>query len=103
VHFSTKISYFSCPWIRIRDPDSPYGSGSIKSLNPDPIRIRIHNPAIFIASDKIFSNLFYFNFEPPQQLQGDLQVSDKERQAQNEATFKVGSSVADPGCFIPDP
>jgi hypothetical protein len=27
------------------DPDSQYGSGSTKSLNPDPIRIRIHNPA----------------------------------------------------------
>jgi hypothetical protein len=26
------------------DPDSQYGSGSTKSLNPDPIRIRIHNP-----------------------------------------------------------
>jgi hypothetical protein len=25
------------------DPDSQYGSGSTKSLNPDPIRI--HNPA----------------------------------------------------------
>jgi hypothetical protein len=27
------------------DPDSQYGSGSIKSLSPDPIRTRIHNPA----------------------------------------------------------
>jgi hypothetical protein len=30
------------------DPDSQCGSGSTKSLNPDPIRIRIHNP----GSDK---------------------------------------------------
>jgi hypothetical protein len=28
------------------DPDSQYGSGSTKSLNPDPIRIRIHNPVV---------------------------------------------------------
>jgi hypothetical protein len=35
-------TYFSSSWIRIRDPDSQ--SGSTKSLNPDPIRIRIHNP-----------------------------------------------------------
>jgi hypothetical protein len=28
------------------DPDSQYGSGSTKSLNPDPIRIRIHNPGV---------------------------------------------------------
>jgi hypothetical protein len=28
------------------DPDSQYGSGSTKLLNPDPIRIRIHNPAV---------------------------------------------------------
>jgi hypothetical protein len=27
------------------DPDSQYGSGYTKSQNPDPIRIRIHNPA----------------------------------------------------------
>jgi hypothetical protein len=42
VHFSTEISLLSCPWIRIQDPDSQYGSGSTNSLNPDPIRI--HNP-----------------------------------------------------------
>jgi hypothetical protein len=28
------------------DPDSQYGSVSTKSLNPDPIRIRIHNPEL---------------------------------------------------------
>jgi hypothetical protein len=35
VHF---FLHFSCPWIRIPNPDPR------KSLNPDPIRIRIHNP-----------------------------------------------------------
>jgi hypothetical protein len=40
MHFSTQISSFSCPWIRI--PNTWYGSGYTKSLNPDPIRI--HNP-----------------------------------------------------------
>jgi uncharacterized Zn-finger protein len=38
VHFSTEISYFFAPGSGsgIRDPDSQYGSGSTKSLNPDP-------------------------------------------------------------------
>jgi hypothetical protein len=34
---------FSCPWIRIQDPDAE--SGSKKSLNLDPIRIWIYTPA----------------------------------------------------------
>jgi hypothetical protein len=33
VKFSIEISSFSCPWIRIWDPDSQYGSGSTKLLN----------------------------------------------------------------------
>jgi hypothetical protein len=31
------------------DPDSESGSGSTDPMNPDPIRIRIHNPAHFIS------------------------------------------------------
>jgi hypothetical protein len=38
--FNRKISIF-LPM----DPDSQYGSGYTMSLNPDPIRIRIRNPA----------------------------------------------------------
>jgi hypothetical protein len=38
------------------DPDSQYGSGSTKSLNPDQIRIRIHNPANIKMEEYRYSN-----------------------------------------------
>jgi hypothetical protein len=49
------------------DPDSQYGSGSTKSLNPDAIRIQIHTPAVSkhfsLKQVKISILNAYWNFD----------------------------------------
>jgi hypothetical protein len=55
VHFPLK---FSCPWIRMRDADSQYRSGSTKSLNPDQIRSGSTTLQKLLSSDGT-KNVYY--------------------------------------------